>query len=328
MTAVIRLSELRKTYPGTVAVDQLSFEVGYGTIHGFLGPNGAGKSTTMKAMCGLIKPDSGKIEIFHDSKLIERENRFRYLGFLPEQPPLYEYMRVREFLEFVVKVYSSDKKNFKNMVDVAIERCGLSTVEKKYISQLSKGYRQRTGIAMAMVHGPSILILDEPFVGLDPIALGELRKVLIELKQDHTILFSSHQLDEVHRLCDHLTVIDQGRAVYNGTLDNFIHGQERGIVLRALVLNFKDEVLRKLKKAYPQIKVLKQSSDGMNTQLEFLLQRKEQKVELSQFFATEMIPVLEFTEQEKEMESLFQESLAGNILSKNKKNNKDEVNHV
>ena len=97
MTAVIRISELRKTYPGTVAVEKLSFEVNYGTIHGFLGPNGAGKSTTMKALCGPIKPDSGKIEIFHQSELIERENRFRHLGFLPEQPPLYDYMRVKIF---------------------------------------------------------------------------------------------------------------------------------------------------------------------------------------------------------------------------------------
>jgi ABC-2 type transport system ATP-binding protein len=310
MTTVIRLSELRKTYPGTVAVDQLSFEVGYGTIHGFLGPNGAGKSTTMKALCGLIRPDSGSIEIYQDSKLIKRGETFRCLGFLPEQPPLYEHMRVREFLEFVFKVYSSDLRNTKKMVDIALERCGLVDVQRKFISQLSKGYRQRTGIAMAMVHGPSILILDEPFVGLDPIALGELRKVLLELKQDHTILFSSHQLDEVHRLCDHLTVIDQGRAVYNGTLDNFIHGKDQGIRLKALVLNFNQEIVKQLKKAHPEIKLVKQTDLGTNTELEFLIQRAEQKIELSQFFAGQMVPVLEFVELEKEMESLFQDSLS------------------
>lgn len=309
MPTVIRISELCKTYPGTLAVDNLSLEVEYGTIHGFLGPNGAGKSTTMKVLSGLIQPDSGSVKIFENGKEVLREDQSAYIGFLPENPPLYEYMKVIDFLTFVYQIYAKDKKQMKPNVETAIERCGLSDVRKKYISQLSKGYKQRVGIAMAMVHRPKILILDEPFVGLDPIALGELRNVLIELRKDHTILFSSHQLDEVQRLCDNLTVIDQGQGVFNGSLDNFLHGNKKQIEIKVVTIDLKEQFLGELLKEFPKISLKNKEVLGTNVILYLNLPQAEMKVSLSQFFAKKMVPVIEFSEIGSQMESLYQASI-------------------
>lgn len=303
----LRIESLRKSYPGTLAVKNLSMQVGHRTIHGFLGPNGAGKSTTMKAIMGLLQFDSGKVQIFDHDLSSVRSRLFSLVGYLPEQVPLYEYMQVREFLDFVFQIYST-KPNKKFYVETAIERCGLEQVQKKYISQLSKGFRQRTGLAMAMVHGPDLLILDEPFVGLDPIALSELRNVLVELKKDHTILFSSHQLDEVKRLCDNLTVIDQGETVFNGSLSQFLHKSPQ-VKIRAVLMSIEESQISLLKKSIRGLSVQSVIAEGQNKVLTIELDNLKQKTELSQFFAMNMIPVLEFGEIETGIESMYQESI-------------------
>lgn len=305
----VQIHSLKKSYPGALAVKDLSMQVGHGTIHGFLGPNGAGKSTTMKAICGLLKFDSGEIKIYGQALSEVRRSLYSKVGFLPEQVPLYEHMQVREFLEFVYQIYSVKSRQQKLNVDIAIERCGLTGVQHKYISQLSKGFRQRTGLAMAMVHGPDLLILDEPFVGLDPIALGELRKVLLELKKDHTILFSSHQLDEVKRLCDNLTVIDQGETLYNGPLSDFQHKKKYSVEIRAVLMNFKADQTSLLESSIKGIKVTSFQAEGNSSILSIGLERVELKTELSKYFAMHMIPVIEMGEVQEQLESLYQESI-------------------
>jgi len=185
--------QIGKEYPGRVALSDVSFKVKKGSIHGFLGPNGAGKTTTMKILNGLVVPTTGQFEISGS------------IGFLPENPPLYGNMTVDEYLSFVFSIYEKNtslrSNEIQKRIDSVKEKCGLMNVSNRLIENLSKGYKQRVGIAQALVHSPEIIILDEPTVGLDPVAIVEIRNLIQSLKGSHTILFSSHQLHEVELLC-------------------------------------------------------------------------------------------------------------------------------
>ncbi|WP_372652382.1 ABC transporter ATP-binding protein [Halobacteriovorax sp.] len=201
----IRVENVHKSYSSTVALDGISFEVSKGSIHGFLGPNGAGKSTTMKIITNELTLCSG--EVFVDSN--------RPIGFLPEIPPLYKHMVVEEFLQFV-------KNIFESQVDLSgiLEKCGIDNVKGRLIGNLSKGYQQRVGIAQALIVDPEIIILDEPTVGLDPHAIKEIRELILSLKKDHTILFSTHQLYEASNLCDEVTIINRGKILKTGKIED------------------------------------------------------------------------------------------------------------
>lgn len=208
-THAIRLSGVAKSYPGVEAVIDASFVVHQGSIHAFLGPNGAGKSTTMRMIAGLIPPTSGTLEIQGE------------VGFLPENPPLYTNMVVEDYLQFVKKIRSLNKSDRPD-VDLSslMNKTGLQHVSRRLIGNLSKGYRQRVGIAQALVGNPQIVMLDEPTVGLDPKAIVEIRDLIQSLKKDHTIFLSSHQLHEVEQICDEVTIINRGRVVATDTLEN------------------------------------------------------------------------------------------------------------
>lgn len=212
----IELHEVTKDYPGTRAVDKISFNVGLGEVHGFLGPNGAGKSTSMRMITNLIPQSSGTIKIF-GKNILENPEVQNHVGFLPEQPPLYLNMKVMDYLNFVLELHNFKETKFR---DQAIEKCGLTDVCGRLIGNLSKGYRQRVGIAATLVHNPKLIILDEPTVGLDPAAIDEIRELILTLKKDHTILLSTHHLHEVELLCTHITVINKGRVLRTGTLEN------------------------------------------------------------------------------------------------------------
>ncbi|MBT3584601.1 MAG: ABC transporter ATP-binding protein [Halobacteriovoraceae bacterium] len=205
MDKAIIIQNLVKDFPGTRALSGVSFSVEKGSIHGFLGPNGAGKSTTMRIITGLMPSTSGEVTV--DGRI----------GFLAENPPLYLNMTVRDYLQFVLEIHS---QNFKPIykIDSAIEKCGLGSVEKRLIGNLSKGFKQRVGIAQTLVHNPEIIILDEPTVGLDPKALVEIRNLILSLRGDHTVLLSSHQLNEVSLLCSHISIINSGEIIKSGPL--------------------------------------------------------------------------------------------------------------
>jgi ABC-2 type transport system ATP-binding protein len=216
---VIAVSELTKTYGTHLAVDHVSFEVAKGQIVGFLGPNGAGKSTTLKMLTCYLSPTSGTAtvngyNIFHESEQVRS-----HLGYLPENVPLYLEMRVEEYLDFRGRLRKMEREYRRKRMDYAIERCWLTNVRKKQIGHLSKGYRQRVGLADSLLHNPAVLVLDEPTVGLDPTQIRETRKLVKELGGEHTLLLSTHILPEVEAVCDRAIIIAGGRIVAQGTPD-------------------------------------------------------------------------------------------------------------
>lgn len=216
---MISVSELTKVYGQILAVDHISFEVPRGRIVGFLGPNGAGKSTTLKMLTCYLAPTSGGatvngFDIFHQSEDVRRS-----LGYLPENVPLYTEMKVEEYLDFRGQLRKMDRASRKKRIEYVLERCWLKNVRKRMIGHLSKGYRQRVGLADSLLHDPAVLILDEPTVGLDPTQIRETRKLITDLGGDHTLMISTHILPEVEAVCDHVILIAGGRIAAQGTPD-------------------------------------------------------------------------------------------------------------
>jgi ABC-2 type transport system ATP-binding protein len=212
----IKVKHLAKYYGLQKAVDDISFEANPGKILGFLGPNGAGKSTTMRMLTGYLSPTSGIAEI--NGKPISKQdiNFKKEIGYLPENTPLYTDMYVREFLTFVGETYGLE--NLANRVDEVIKEVGLTPEQNKKIGMLSKGYKQRVGLAQAIIHQPKVLILDEPTSGLDPNQLTEIRSLIKDLGKEKTVIISTHIMQEVEALCDEIVIINKGKIVANSSL--------------------------------------------------------------------------------------------------------------
>jgi ABC-2 type transport system ATP-binding protein len=216
----LSVQQLTKVYGTQKAVQDLTFSVGRGEIAGFLGPNGAGKSTTMKILTGIISPTSGRALVNDLDVALHPVEVKKMVGYLPEHNPQYTDMYVREYLEFVGRLYGIRGRALRSAVDDMIARCGLGREQHKKIEALSKGYRQRVGLAQALLHQPQVLILDEPTTGLDPNQIIEIRQLIREVSRDKTVLFSTHILQEVEALCDRVLVINQGVLVADDTLKN------------------------------------------------------------------------------------------------------------
>ncbi len=214
---LIRVEKLVKRYGGHVAVDGMSFTVEKGKIYGFLGPNGAGKTTTMNVMTGYIAADGGAVVIDGHDILKEPLAAKACIGYLPEIPPLYPDMTVREFLLFVAELKKVPKAERKKQVAALEERLSLSDMSRRLIKNLSKGYKQRVGLAQALVGNPKVLILDEPMVGLDPKQIIEMRDLIKGLAGEHTVILSSHILSEISAVCDHILIISKGKLAASGS---------------------------------------------------------------------------------------------------------------
>ncbi len=212
----ISVESLLKVYGQQKAVNNISFTVNKGEIVGFLGPNGAGKSTTMKILTGYLRPDGGKARVCGTDVQADPLTTKRKIGYLPESNPLYYDMYVREYLHFMADVHSVENKNTR--INDVIAKVGLTPESDKKIGQLSKGYKQRVGLAAALIHDPEVLILDEPTTGLDPNQILEIREVIRELGRDKTVLFSSHILQEVEAVCSRVIIINKGQLIANNTL--------------------------------------------------------------------------------------------------------------
>jgi len=212
----IEISNLTKIYGDQKAVDAISFTVGKGEIVGFLGPNGAGKSTTMKIITGYLGQDGGEAVVCGISVRLQPLETKKKIGYLPEANPLYPDMYVREYLDFIADVHKVTDK--KARIEAVISLVGLTIESNKKLGQLSKGYKQRVGLAAALIHDPEVLILDEPTSGLDPNQIIEIRDVIKKLGKDKTVLFSSHILQEVEALCDRVVIINQGKLVADSQL--------------------------------------------------------------------------------------------------------------
>jgi ABC-2 type transport system ATP-binding protein len=210
---MIKVEGLTKRYARTVAVDNISFEVEKGQIVGFLGPNGAGKTTTMRVLTCFLPPTEGKANVAGFDVVEHPLEVKRRIGYLPETPPVYPEMETAEYLTFVGQLKGISSGDIKGRVDEVLERCAIGDVRNKLIGKLSKGYRQRVGLAQAIIHNPDVLILDEPTSGLDPKQIIEIRSLLKSLAGDHTIILSTHILTEVEQSCEQVIIISQGKLV-------------------------------------------------------------------------------------------------------------------
>ncbi len=232
---MIEVKNLVKKYGDHVAVDNLSFHIASGQIWGFLGPNGAGKSTTMNIMTGYIAATEGEVKIGGFDIYEEPEAAKGVIGYLPELPPVYMDMTPEEYLKFVAELKGILKKERKTAVEEAIEKTQIGSMQKRLIRNLSKGYRQRVGLAQAILGNPKVIILDEPTVGLDPKQIMEIRDLIRALAKDRTVILSTHILAEVSAICDHVLIIDKGKLVACDTTENLSNGKKKTVLIDVTV---------------------------------------------------------------------------------------------
>jgi ABC-2 type transport system ATP-binding protein len=224
---MITVKELSKKYARTIAVDQISFQVAKGQIVGFLGPNGAGKTTTMRILTCFLPPSAGTATVAGFDVLEQPLEVKKRIGYLPETPPIYPEMETAEYLRFVGKLKGLSGADLRKRVDYACDRCAVADVKKKLLGKLSKGYRQRVGLAQAIIHNPDVLVLDEPTAGLDPKQINETRDLIKSLAGDHTIILSTHILPEVEQICEQVIIINKGRLVATDSVRN-LQARARG----------------------------------------------------------------------------------------------------
>ncbi len=236
----LQIYGLTKIYGSQKAVDDVSFSIGEGEIVGFLGPNGAGKSTTMKIATGYLPPTSGKVIVSGYDVSEKPMEVKKIIGYLPEHNPLYLDMFVHEYLGFIGHIYHLPRHQIKPRIREVVAMCGLTLEQNKIIGSLSKGYRQRVGLAQALLHNPEVLILDEPTSGLDPNQIVEIRKLIKAISQNKTVIFSTHIMQEVQALCDRVIVINKGKIVADDLVVNLINNKEQNPVI---VVEFKNPVL-------------------------------------------------------------------------------------
>jgi len=239
---VIEVSHLSKQYGDVVAVEDVSFRAEKGVILGFLGPNGAGKTTTMRMLTCYLPPSSGEAKVAGFDILEESMEVRKRIGYLPEQPPVYHDMTVGAYLRFVAKIKGVPGPQLNGRLDDTMEKTGIAHHRDTVIGHLSKGYRQRVGLAQALVHEPDVLILDEPTVGLDPKQIIEIREVIKGLGGDHTVILSTHILPEVSMTCSQLVIINNGRIAGEGTPESLMAQLKEGEVLRAHIDGPTDEI--------------------------------------------------------------------------------------
>jgi ABC-2 type transport system ATP-binding protein len=263
---MIEVENLTKSYGPRSAIKNLSFQINRGEVVGFLGPNGAGKSTTMNILSCINPATSGTARICGYDVFEQSMEVRKLIGYLPETPPLYQDMVVSKFLEFSAQIHGVAKKQIPAAVDRVLEQCMLKDVRHRIIEKLSKGFQQRVGLAQSMIHDPEILILDEPTIGLDPIQIREIRKMIQELRSTHTILLSSHILPEVTQICHRVIIINEGEIAAIDTLDGLNSSLRKASRILLKVKNINDGIIEKLSSLDRVIKVDKNEDD------EFLLE--------------------------------------------------------
>ena len=226
---MIEVANLSKNYGERIAIDHLSFKIEKGDVVGLLGPNGAGKSTTMKIITGFLAPSEGSAQISGFDVFEKPMEVKKRIGYLPENPPLYLDMRVEDYLKYVAELKAVDKKRIPELIENALEKTQLIEVRKRIMKNLSKGFKQRVGIAQALVLDPEVLVLDEPTVGLDPKQVAEIRELIKSLRGNHTIILSTHILSEVQATCNKVIIIHQGKIVAQGEIDE-IERMNQGVI--------------------------------------------------------------------------------------------------
>jgi len=304
---MIAVENLSKRYAGGEAVKGISFSVEKGEVVGFLGPNGAGKSTTMRMITGYLPATDGKIEVA-GAKLPEQSLLVRQrIGYMPENVPLYPEMRVEEFLEYRGRLKRVARGEISQRVDLVLDQCGLADVRRKIIGTLSKGYRQRVGLADALIHNPLLLILDEPTAGLDPHQIRSFRELIKELGKDRTILLSTHILSEVEMVCSRAIIINRGRIEASDTLANL----EKRVQAGALQIEVRTEpgpAQEKLK-GLPDVSMvtaINRAGDWVSFEV-VAVPGKDIRGEVDQLIKQENWPLREFRREKARLEDVFVE---------------------
>lgn len=303
---MIEVSHLSKNYGSRPAVEDLSFTVGDGQIFGLLGPNGAGKSTIMNILTGYIAPTSGEVKVAGFSLPEQAQQAKACVGYLPEQPPLYPEMTVQEYLDFAAELKGVRRADRKEQVRRAARRTGLEEVLPRLIRSLSKGYRQRVGIAQALLGSPKLIILDEPTVGLDPAQVIEIRKLIRELGKAHTVILSSHILSEVQAVCSQVLILSKGHLVAVGAPEELGEKLSSGSCLKATVLGDGQSVLKAVG-AIPGIRKveLEGESDGQVTFTAESIDDTDRRAEVSRALSQAGCTVLALSAESKTLEDVF-----------------------
>jgi ABC-2 type transport system ATP-binding protein len=244
---VIRIENLTRYYGKRLAVDDISFNVGQGEVVGFLGPNAAGKTTTMRIIAGCLAPTRGEVRVAGHDMVSDSLQGRRLIGYLPELVPIYGEMTTRAYLEFAARLRGIDKPQAKRRVDAVIAKCRLEEYADTLLAKLSKGFRQRVGLAQAIVHDPRVLILDEPTVGIDPIQVVQTRELIRELGREHTVLLSTHILSEVAAICERVIVIHQGKIVAGDRIENLASILKGGRRIRLQVQGPEESIASRLR---------------------------------------------------------------------------------
>ena len=305
---MIEVSHLTKKYGKHLAVDDLSFVVEDGQIYGLLGPNGAGKSTIMNILTGYLSATSGQVVIEGHPLPEEADAAKACVGYLPEQPPLYPDMTVQEYLDFAAELKGVKKSERNALVLKAAQRTGLEAVLPRLIRNLSKGYRQRVGIAQALLGNPKLIILDEPTVGLDPAQVIEIRKLIRELGKTHTVILSSHILSEVQAVCKQVLILSKGHLVAVGSPEELGEKLSAGSALRATVLGEKAAVLSAVQHL-PGIRniTVESEEDGQVTFTAESSDSTDRRAEVSRALTKAGCTVLALAAESKSLEEVFLE---------------------
>jgi ABC-2 type transport system ATP-binding protein len=299
---MIQVNHLTKMYGARTAVNNLSFEIKKGEIVGFLGPNGAGKSTTMKILTCFMPATSGKASIAGFDVFENPTEVKRNVGYLPETPPVYLEMQVESYLDFAARVHQIPSAQVKRAVDNVLEKTALGSVRKRLIGNLSKGYRQRVGLAQALIHNPAVLILDEPTVGLDPKQIIEIRELIKGLGGDHTVILSSHILPEVTATCERIIVINQGQIVAEDTLDHLTTRLKKGLIFSLTVKNPNSSGIDAIKKVGGVSSV---TATGPKLVVEIAPGTPELRDQIVETAVREKMGVLEFSAERVSLEEIF-----------------------
>ena len=295
----IEVKNLSKFYGQQAAVNDISFSIQKGEIVGFLGPNGAGKSTTMKILTGFIPATSGDVKICGMEVDVDSLETRKKIGYLPENNPLYLDMYVREYLEFVGKIYKVP--NLKARIDEMIQQVGLEVEQNKKIGMLSKGYRQRVGLAQAIIHDPEVLILDEPTTGLDPNQLVEIRELIKRIGKSKTVMLSTHIMQEVEAICDRVIIIKSGKIVANSTAAELQYEENKQVVY----VEFEGELSKNALKNETGITTVE--SVGSNAWLVESDNALDLRKLIAQFAQKNNLLVLTLRKEEKTLEEVFKE---------------------
>ena len=314
---MIKVENLSKNYGPVNAVKSISFELNDGQVVGFLGANGAGKSTTLKIMTGYISPSSGNV--FYGEKNIQNDTSEiqKDIGYLPELNPLYSEMIVHDYLKFISEVRGISENEFKNAFQKVVEECSLNAVAHRTIANCSKGYKQRIGLAAALIHDPKILILDEPVTGLDPNQIVEIRELIKKLGKEKIVLMSSHILQEIQATVDRIIIINEGSIVADGSSEELLNDSAKGKAdLKLEVSNAGENDIRDMKATIPSIDIKNISKEDSYTAIDIeFSSNSDPREDIFKYAVDKNWVILEMVTSKQNLEDIFRKLTGNNKLS-------------